>query len=299
MKNVVSDNERKWVSKGIDSAFNMINSPMANTIKGFRVINEKEGEIEIDFEWYKELSNAFVSITNKNISDPEFDCDCSLGASGGLCGHFWLGFIFSYKKGYFDISKWTMLELPQEFVRKIKTIEIITTKSGDLQLTDKSSDSFLLQKYIGSEISVRSGEILNFDKKSYEYEGKETIYYLLTLKNAIVENKKIPELKIRLSEGLFAKNSLKIGDKIEIKGKLIKDKFQGLIVKFIRRVTIEKLENNKSKTKEKQWKIQSSSNKNKSYIVTLKEDGSWTCTCPQFTFRKKQCKHISESKTKS
>ncbi len=193
------------------------------------------------------------------------------------------------------------MELPQEFVRKIKNIEITKTKLGDLLLTDKSSDNFLLQEYIGSDISVKNGIILGSEKKSYEYEGKETIYYLLTLKDSIVNEKKVLELKIRLSEALYTKNSLKIGDKIDVKGKLIKDKFQGLIVKFIRNVITKKVgKSEKSKietpTKEKQWTIKSSSDSNKSYIITLKADGTWKCTCPQFTFRKKLCKHISECK---
>lgn len=42
----------------------------------------------MDFDWYKEPSSAYIKITNKNIDDPDFDCDCSLGSNGGLCGHF-------------------------------------------------------------------------------------------------------------------------------------------------------------------------------------------------------------------
>jgi len=118
----------------------------------------------------------------------------------------------------------------------------------------------------------------------------------------------VDTIKIRLSNSLFAKRSLKIGDEINFKGKLVKDKFQGLIVKFIRNVTTEKLgkyEVNSTnsltkekdfflkKTEEKQWIIQSSSDANKIYTVTLTVDGVWKCTCPQFSFRKKLCKHIS------
>jgi len=48
----------------------------------------------------------------------------------------------------------------------------------------------------------------------------------------------------------------------------------------------------------KQWEIPSSSDKSKIYTVTQKADGSFTCTCPQFVFRKTVCKHISECKSK-
>lgn len=53
-----------------------------------------------------------------------------------------------------------------------------------------------------------------------------------------------------------------------------------------------------AETKEtgKQWKIPSSSDPNKVYVVTLTGSGNWTCTCPQFTYRKKQCKHIIDAK---
>jgi len=44
----------------------------------------------------------------------------------------------------------------------------------------------------------------------------------------------------------------------------------------------------------KQWEITSSSDKSKVYTVTQKANGSFTCTCPQFVYRKKVCKHISQ-----
>ena len=44
----------------------------------------------------------------------------------------------------------------------------------------------------------------------------------------------------------------------------------------------------------KEWKIPSSSDKSKVYTVTRKADGSFSCTCPQFVYRKKVCKHISQ-----
>jgi hypothetical protein len=47
----------------------------------------------------------------------------------------------------------------------------------------------------------------------------------------------------------------------------------------------------------KQWEVPSSSDKSKVYTVTQKADGSFTCTCPQFVYRKKVCKHISECKS--
>jgi hypothetical protein len=53
-----------------------------------------------------------------------------------------------------------------------------------------------------------------------------------------------------------------------------------------------------SKAPGKQWEIPSSTDPNKKYTVTYTEDGNWTCTCPQFAFRRAECKHIKECKKK-
>jgi len=303
-KEIAEEKEEKWIRRGIEKAFDMIDSNLANTFKSFRIVNENACEVEMDFDWYKEPSNAYIKITSKNIDNPEFDCDCPLGSNGGFCGHFWLGFIFSLKKGYFKLSNWKMMKLPKDFDATIKNYEIVKTKSGGLLLANKSAS--LLQKFIDSEISVEEGEIVKYDKKSYTYEGDTIEYFLINLKNALIGTDKVDKIKIRLSNGLFMKKSLKIGDVIYFKGKLVKDKFQGPIVKFIRNVTTEKVEKSKTKaltkekeakkTEEKQWTIQSSSDVNKVYTVTLKADGMWECTCPHFTYRKKLCKHISQCK---
>lgn len=41
------------------------------------------------------------------------------------------------------------------------------------------------------------------------------------------------------------------------------------------------------------WQVGSSSDPNKFYTVSLSK-GNWSCSCPQFRFRKQQCKHIDE-----
>jgi hypothetical protein len=53
------------------------------------------------------------------------------------------------------------------------------------------------------------------------------------------------------------------------------------------------------KAQGRQWEIPSSKDPDKKYIVKYSEDGTWSCTCPQFTFRKVHCKHIEECKKKS
>ncbi len=47
------------------------------------------------------------------------------------------------------------------------------------------------------------------------------------------------------------------------------------------------------------WTIKSSSDPTKSYTVTQNEDGSWSCTCPHWSYRKTECKHIKQCKSKT
>jgi len=54
----------------------------------------------------------------------------------------------------------------------------------------------------------------------------------------------------------------------------------------------------KKQTSAKQWIIESSSDKTKKYTVSLRGSGSWTCTCPQYVYRKSECKHIKQCKGK-
>jgi len=48
----------------------------------------------------------------------------------------------------------------------------------------------------------------------------------------------------------------------------------------------------------KQWVIESSSDPTWKYTVSRDGDGSWSCTCPHWSFRKTECKHIKQCKSK-
>jgi len=155
LKEITNIKGKEWISKGINNALNIIYSNPAGNFKTFRIVNESACKVEMDYEWYNELSSAFICITNNNINDPEFECDCSLGPNSGLCEHFWLGFIFSLKRGYFDLDNWKMAQLSNDFKKKFKDIEIIKTKSGDFLLVDNSA---ALPGNGDHEISVKGEE---------------------------------------------------------------------------------------------------------------------------------------------
>ena len=79
-----------------------------------------------------------------------------------------------------------------------------------------------------------------------------------------------------------------------------KDKFQRILrldknspeIQIISKEQIDSIDGKKLKQEQKIWKIMGT----KEYIVEHKGDGKYTCTCPQYTFRKKDCKHIKQVK---
>jgi len=48
---------------------------------------------------------------------------------------------------------------------------------------------------------------------------------------------------------------------------------------------------------DKKWTVHSHTDYNKTYVVSLDEDGeTWGCSCPHWTHRRVECKHIQEIK---
>lgn len=54
----------------------------------------------------------------------------------------------------------------------------------------------------------------------------------------------------------------------------------------------------KSSDSEQEWQMSSSSDSSKTYTVRKKADGPFSCTCPHHVYRKAECKHIKEVKSK-
>ena len=42
------------------------------------------------------------------------------------------------------------------------------------------------------------------------------------------------------------------------------------------------------------WQVRSHSDPSKHYTVSLRKDGVFECSCPQWIYRRRECKHIQE-----
>jgi len=246
--------ELEIISKEIDLAFKKINGEDRESISAIKIVNPDNHEIEILFKGFNWETTSFLSIKKENIENPERDCDCRIGSNMGFCNHFWVGFIFSLKEGYFKLPDWTLTLLPDDFEEKIKSIKLSKGEIGDekaksVSIVDESSDSFQLLGYVGKSITVYEGKIENILERQQDFQGNITTYYVITLKNAKfgprVQKKrdfreediiKIEKLKLRISEKLKNDHDLKDGDMIGGNGKLTKDNFLGFIVKNIRKI---------------------------------------------------------------
>lgn len=251
---LLKQKELEIVSKEIDLAFKKITGEDRESISAIKIVNPDTHEIEIVFKGFNWETTSFLSITKKNIENPERDCDCRIGANMGFCNHFWVGFIFSLKEGYFKLSDWTLTLLPDDFEEKIKSIKLSKGETGEetadsVSLVDESSNSFQLMGYIDKSITVYEGIVEDILERQQDFQGNITTYYVITLKNAKfgprVQKKsdfreedieKIEKLKLRISEKLYTEHNLKEGDNIGGNGKLTKDIILGFIVKNIRKI---------------------------------------------------------------
>ncbi len=251
---VIENNEIEIISREINLALKKINGEDRESIEAIKTVNPDLHEIEIQFKGFNWETTSFLSITEETIDNPERDCDCRIGSNMGFCNHFWVGFIFSLKEGYFKLSDWTLTILPDEFEKKIKSIKLSKEGSAEgvseaVSLVDESSESFLLMNHVGKSITVYEGEVEDILERQQDFQGNITVYYVVTLKNARfgprVQKKSdfreddiedIDKLKLRISEKLYNEQNFKVGDKIGGNGKLTKDNFLGFIVKNIRKI---------------------------------------------------------------
>ena len=247
-KRVIYNKELEIISEGIELAIKKIQGKDRETIKEINIINPDLNEIELYFKGFNWEVSSFLSITEDNIENPDRDCDCRIGANMGFCSHFWVGFIFSLKQGFFKLEDWHLTRLPENFEEQVKSIQIYGTPSeekkegeeSELTLIDGDSDDAILLKYLDSRVTVYKGEITNIERIESEFQQYITIYYLIDLKNVELgpqikakkdfdENKlqSLEKLKVRLSENKYGRVKIKEGDNFGCNGTVNRDTFHG------------------------------------------------------------------------
>ncbi len=239
LKELLEQKELGIISSEIETALKKINGEDRESITEIKVVNDEGHEIELKFKGFNWDSSSYLSITSKNIHDPERDCDCRVGSNMGLCNHFWVGFIYSLKKNYFKLSDWKLTTLPKNFR---KNVEKIVLKNG--KLINEGAVSSLLAKH--KRITVYEAEITDIEEKEDDFQGNVTTYYLITLKDIEfgpqlkkksdyrkedIEN--IDELIIRVSVNLYSSDEFKLGDKITCNGGVNKDFRIGFMLKRV------------------------------------------------------------------
>lgn len=239
LKELLKQKEVEIISKEIQTAIAKINGEDRESITDIKVINDKNHEIELNFKGFNWKSSSYLSITSKNIHDPERDCDCRVGSNMGLCNHFWVGFIYSLKKNYFKLSDWKLTTLPKDFG---KNVEKIVVKGG--MLINEGAVSSLLVRH--KRITIYEAEITDIAEKEDDFQGNVTTYYLITLKDVEfgpqlkkksdyrkedIEN--VDNIIIRVSEKLYASDNFKLGDKITCNGGVNKDRILGFMLKRV------------------------------------------------------------------
>jgi len=121
---LLKEKELGLITKEIAKALLTINKKSDEKIGKIRIVNPEFNEVEIHFDTFRWAGSSFLSIIDDNINDPERDCICRIGSENGFCSHFWIGFIYSLKKGFFKLSDWKLTILPRNIKEMIKDINI-------------------------------------------------------------------------------------------------------------------------------------------------------------------------------
>ena len=239
LKDLLEQKELGIISSEIKTAIKKIDGEDRESITNIKVVNEKDHEIELKFEGFNWDSSSYLSITSKNIHNPERDCDCRVGSNMGFCNHFWVGFIYSLKKNYFKLSDWKLTPLPKNFGKRV---EKIVLKDG--RLINEGAVRILLAKH--KRITVYEAEIAEIEEKEDDFQGNVTLYYHITLKDVEfgpqlkkksdykkedIEN--IDELLIRVSQNLYSTDNFNLGDKITCNGGVNNDSYLGFMLKRV------------------------------------------------------------------
>jgi hypothetical protein len=248
MADLIKQKELEVIGDEIDLAIKKINGEDREKIETIKIVNEKEHEVEILFKGFNWENTVFLAINPKNIDNPLRDCDCRVGANMGFCNHFWVGFIFSLKQGFFKLSDWTLTKLPDDFEEKIKSIKISTATTGEktseASLIDEDSPGYkLLQHY---RVTIYEGKIEDIVEKQSDFQGNITIYYLITVKDAKIgpqlkkasdkneeEIFSLDKVLLRVSDKVFNKVKVEVGDKITCNGGVDQDRILGIMLKRV------------------------------------------------------------------
>ncbi|MEE9376569.1 MAG: Rho termination factor N-terminal domain-containing protein [Candidatus Lokiarchaeia archaeon] len=256
-KEFLHQKEIDIISDGINLALKKINGEDRESVAEIKIINPDDHEIELLFKGFNWEVQSYLSITSKNIQNPERDCDCRIGTNMGFCSHFWIGFIYSLKQNWFKLDDWTLTGLPDDFEENIKSIKLIEGQLGEegekikesAVLINETSSGANLMSHLDTSITVYECEMTNIVERESEFQGNITRFFIVSLKDAKFgpklkkasdfreeDTEFADNLKVRISEKLQRENSLKKGNKISFSGKLVKDNFWGYTVKNVRKV---------------------------------------------------------------
>ncbi len=257
-KEFLQKKEIDIITDGINLALKKINGENRESVAEIKIVNPEDHEIELLFKGFNWEVQSYLSITPKNIHNPERDCDCRIGSNMGFCSHFWVGFIYSLKQDWFKLKDWSLTILPNNFEEKIKSIKLVDGQLGEkgekikesAVLIDESSSGAKLMGHLDSSITVYECEITEIVERESEFQGNVTRFFMVSLKDVKFgpklkkasdfreeDTENVENLKVRISEKLQSENSLKKGDKVSFNGKLVKDNFWGYVIKNVRKIS--------------------------------------------------------------
>jgi len=124
-REIILEKEQDIISFTIAQALRLINhKDNKEKIKEITKINRNEGIVEILFEGFDWEISCYIIANERNMNDPERNCDCKIGSNGGFCKHFWVVLMKALKEQFISIYNWNLTFLPERFEEYYKELKI-------------------------------------------------------------------------------------------------------------------------------------------------------------------------------
>jgi hypothetical protein len=114
--------------------------------------------------------------------------------------------------------------------------------------TGKITSEPVIQGIVASNegtVCIFDAEVTSIERRESKFQDEVTVFYLVHVKGGeaapdikkSTEHQKLSEIKVRLSENLVDEIKIAVGDKITFKGKLKDDKYFGLMLHNVKKVS--------------------------------------------------------------
>lgn len=124
------ENEKPIILRELKEALTIIYHKSPERIVKRTITNPDMKELELQCQ--KKIGgntwNTTTYLSMSDITNPERDCDCRVGAEMGFCSHFWVLFIEACAEGLIALKNWRVCYFPNAITLRQLMNEVADSK---------------------------------------------------------------------------------------------------------------------------------------------------------------------------